>query len=404
VSHPLACALALAVVPALLPLTAAAAQRVEPPVRQRVAGTLNMPGRQPVSAATLRRLRVPRGFAVSVFADSLGAPRMLAVGGDGTVYVTRRDSGDVVALRDTDGDGRADERRRVVSNIPQVHGIAIHRGTMYLASVREIWRAAVNADGTVGEPTLVVNDLPDGGQHPNRTLAVGPDGMLYVSVGSSCNACVETNPEHATILRMRPDGSDRSVHARGLRNTIGWGWQPQTGELWGMDHGTDWRGDGIPPEELNRIQQGRHYGWPFCWGEQRVDSAFVGEPPGTTKAAFCPTTVVPANTVVAHSAPIGMVFYTGGAFPQEYRGDAFVAMHGSWNRSTPSGYKVVRIDFEDGRPGAITEFLTGFLSDDGRAFSGRPAGIATTREGALLVGDDVNGVIYRVSYGGPQGR
>ena len=204
-----------------------------------------------------------------------------------------------------------------------------------------------------------------------------------------------------TVVRVRIDGTDRSVHARGLRNTIGWGWQPQTGELWGMDHGTDWRGDAIPPEELNRIQQGRHYGWPYCWGEQRVDSAFVGDPPGTTKEALCQTTVAPNNTIIAHSAPIGMVYYTGGLFPVEYRGDAFVAMRGSWNRSTPSGYKIVRIDFEDGQPAAIEEFVTGFLSEDGRAFSGRPAGITTTREGALLVSDDVNGVIYRVSYAPP---
>lgn len=399
--HPLARACALALAAALLP-SSAPAQRAEPPERHRVTGTLNAPGRQPASAATLRRLRAPRGFTVTVFADSLGAPRMLAAGRDGSVYVTRRDSGDVVALRDTDGDGRADERRRVVSNLPRVHGIAIHRGTMYLATVTEIWAAAVNADGTVGEPRLLVDDLPDGGQHPNRTLAIGPDGMLYVSIGSSCNACVETNPEHATIVRMRPDGTDRSVHARGLRNTIGWGWQPQTGELWGMDHGTDWRGDAIPPEELNRIQQGRHYGWPYCWGDRRVDSAFVGDPPGTTKAALCATTVAPSRTITAHSAPVGMAYYTGGPFPPEYRGDAFVAMRGSWNRATPSGYKIVRIDFEDGQPAAVEEFVTGFLSDDGRSFSGRPAGIATTREGALVVSDDVNGVIYRIAYGAPR--
>lgn len=400
--HPLARARALALVVALLAPSTAPAQRAEAPERHRVTGTLNVPGRQAPSPATLRRLRAPRGFTVTVFAESLGAPRMMAAGRDGSVYVTRRDSGDVVALRDTDGDGRADERRRVVSNVPQVHGITIHRGTMYLASVTEIWAAAVNPDGTVGEPRLVVDDLPDGGQHPNRTLAIGPDGMLYVSIGSSCNACVETNPEHATIVRMRPDGSDRSVFARGLRNTIGWGWQPQTGELWGMDHGTDWRGDAIPPEELNRIQQGRHYGWPFCWGDQRVDSAFVGDPPGTTKEALCPTTVAPSRTIVAHSAPIGMVYYTGGPFPMEYRGDAFIAMRGSWNRSTPSGYKIVRIDFEDGRPAAVEEFVTGFLSEDGRSFSGRPAGITTTREGALLVSDDVNGVVYRVTYAPPR--
>ena len=400
-THPLARALARALTLAVVIVSpsAAAAQRAEPPERHQVTGTLNVPGRQPFSDATLRRLRVPRGFSVSVFAESLGAPRMMAVGRDGSVYVTRRDSGDVVALRDADRDGRADERRRVVSNLPQVHGITIHRGTMYLATVTEIWTTAVGADGAVGELRRIVDDLPDGGQHPNRTLAIGPDGMLYVSVGSSCNACEETNPEHATILRMRTDGTDRSVYARGLRNTIGWGWQPQTGELWGMDHGTDWRGDAVPPEELNRIQPGRHYGWPYCWGEQAVDPAFPGDPPGTTKARFCATTAAPTNRVVAHSAPIGLVYYTGGPFPVEYRGDAFVAMRGSWNRATPSGYKVVRIGFEDGQPVEIAEFLTGFLAADGRSYSGRPAGVATTREGDLLVSDDANGVVYRVTYG-----
>ncbi len=354
----------------------------------------------------IAQLRVPEGFRVNVFATGLGKPRILTVGPNGSVYVTRRESGSVLALRDTDGDGRADERTEVVPDLPRVHGIAIHDGNVYLATVREVYVAPWN-DGKVGKPKAILKDLPPGGNHPNRTLAIGPDGMLYVTVGSTCNCCVEEHAWSATILRAKPDGSDVRVFAKGLRNTIGFGWEPRTGELYGMDHGTDWLGDDEPPEELNLLREGRDYGWPFVHGYRKT-IPLKTHPAVGDLSEYAKTTTPPVGTYTAHAAPIQMAFYTGESFPEEYRGDAFVAMHGSWNRKPPSGYEVVRIDFRDGKPAEFLPFLTGFRvgedDPDARptAFA-RPAGIAIAPDGALLVSDDANGAIYRVAYVGAEG-
>ena len=270
-----------------------------------------------------------------------------------------------------------------------------------------------------------IGDLPDGGQHGNRTLAVGPDGKLYVSIGSSCNACAETNSEHATILRMERNGSsiaNRSpvahpvlahnpnamvsprVFASGLRNTIGFDWHPTTLELWGSDHGSDGLGNDLPPDELNRLSEGASYGWPYCWADRQVDPV-VDEPSKmTSKETYCPRTQPFVLGYQAHSAPIAFMFYQGYQFPVEYRGDAFVAFRGSWNRATATGYKVVRVHFENGEPApragqmsAVEDFLTGFLLDNDHQF-GRLAGLASDIDGSLLVSEDSNGVIYRVAY------
>ena len=255
-------------------------------------------------------------------------------------------------------------------------------------------------DGTFGELQTIVDDLPEGDQHGRHTIHFGDDGLLYVSIGSSCNACAETDPENATLLRMNPDGSGREIFAAGLRNTIGWAWSPETGELWGMDHGSDWRGDEQPPEELNLLQADHNYGWPYCFGDQEVDKFLSYPPVGATPDQYCANTEAPVLTYDAHSAPIAMVFYDGAQFPEEYANDAFVAMRGSWNRSEPVGYKVVRIHFENGQPTEFEDFVSGWLLDGGSGQFGRVAGLAVAPDGSLLVTDDSNGVIYRVSYTG----
>ena len=239
------------------------------PPREVVGHIVRPPTVEP-TAPRLRALQVPEGFTIRAFAEGLENPRILAVGDDGAVYVTRREQGDVLRLRDADGDGAADEVRTML-RLPDVHGITVHNGDVYLATIREVYRVPVEADGSFGRPVSLITDLPDGGQHPNRTLAFGPDGKLYISVGSTCNACLEPNHESATLLRAEPDGASRAIFASGLRNTIGFAWHPQTGELWGLDHGSDWLGDDRPREELNRIVQGANYGWPYVTSGGQID-------------------------------------------------------------------------------------------------------------------------------------
>ena len=368
---------------------------------ERMEGYLATPERLEFNESLLQRLKLPAGFQIQVFAQDLGNPRNLAIAPNGTVYITRREQGDVLALRDTTGDGRANQRRTVASDLKQVNGIIIHQNRLYYVTDTTLYASDLNRDGTEGKPQVLIDDIPDAGQHPNRTLGFGPDGMLYISVGSTCNACDEPNEEHATILRAQPDGSKREVFAHGLRNTIGFAWHPQTKELWGMDHGSDWRGNDSPPEELNLIQQGKHYGWPFCWGDRQPDLYLPADPEGMSKEEFCKNkTEPPVLTYQAHSSPLDLIFYTASQFPQEYRGDAFITMRGSWNRNPPVGYKVVRVRFENGKPAGFEDFITGFLTADGKAQFGRPVGLAVAPDGSLFFADDTNGVIYRVSYQG----
>ncbi len=352
-------------------------------------------------AAQTARLSVPEGFTIGVFARDLVNPRMLAFSPDGALYATRRSVGDVVMLKDSDGDGRADAVE-TVANRPGMHGIAFDGSQVFLATVNDVYVADVAADGGFGPLTRIIDDLPDGGQHPNRTLAVGPDGMLYISAGSTCNACAETDPESATLLRAKPDGTGRTIFASGLRNTIGFDWEPSSGALWGMDHGIDWLGDDAQIEELNHIREGKRYGWPYVFGANEFNPQ-DNPPNGMTLEDWAALSQEPALGYTPHSAPMQMAFYDGGMFPQDYRGDAFVAMRGSWNRRPPSGYEVVRVVFEDGRPTAIEPFLTGFLVEEegGYGYLGRLAGLAVGPDGALYASDDAQGVIYRIAHEPP---
>ena len=359
------------------------------------------PAVAPFSESIAARLIVAPGHAVNLFASGLEHPRMLETGADGTVYVTRRDRGDVIALRDNDGDGRADERRTFATGLAGVHGIARRGDELLLASSTTVWRTPAGA----AAPQPMINGLPDGGQHPNRMVRVAPDGTLYVSVGSSCNDCAEENLlERATMIRYSADGRERSVVANGLRNTIGYDWHPVTGALWGADNGTDHRGDRIPPEELNRIEAGRNYGWPVCFADSRVDDMTNAPPerlalaPGQARpdeepldrAAWCARTAPATLLLPAHSAPMALRFSP--------EGDAFLALRGSWNRRDPAGYRVVRIRFSaDGQPLQVQDFLSGFADRDSGLVHGRPVGLAFAADGSLLVSDDTNGAIYRVA-------
>lgn len=350
----------------------------------------------------INQLKLPDGFHISKFA-TLSNPRMIAIADDGAVYVTQREPGTLVCLRDTNNDGIADVQK-VVAEKKMLHGITIHRGKMYLVTVKEVFVADINPDGSLGNMKEIISDLPDGGQHPNRTLAVGPDEMLYITVGSTCNTCNETNQESATVLRATLDGKQRKVYASGLRNTIGFGWHPVSKKMYGMDHGMDWLGDEIQHEELNEIVADARYGWPFIYDDGKP-VAHPQPPKDFTKEMWAQMSKNPALLYTPHSAPMQMVFYMGGQFPDQYKNDAFVAMRGSWNRNPPSGYEVVRVRFnKTGSPMAIEPFITGFLikgeAPEGKdAIFGRPVGLAVAKDGSMLLGDDTNNVIYRVTYG-----
>jgi Raf kinase inhibitor-like YbhB/YbcL family protein len=306
-------------------------------------------------------------------------------------------------LKDTNGDGAADVQK-VVAEKKMLHGMAIDNGKMYIITVREVYVADMKPDGTLGELRMLINDLPDAGQHPNRTMAVN-GGKLYISIGSTCNACDESNAENATMLTTDLNGQNRKIFAAGLRNTIGFGWHPVSKKIYGIDM----LGDNDQEEELNEIKEGSKYGWAYVYANAKLNPHnVVPQPLGLTNEDWTKQSVNPLLLYTPHAAPMQMTFYTGSQFPVEYKNDAFVAMRGSWNRVPPSSYEVVRVRFDKpGNPTKIEPFLTGFLvkggAPDGKdAHFARIAGTAMLKDGSLLVTDDTNNIIYRVSYNSKQ--
>lgn len=369
----------------------------------RVDGAIVEPLRLPPDLAALT---VPAGYTIGMFAENLGHPRMLTVADDGAVYVTNRDEGTVTLLRDADGDGRA-ETVRTVARRPGMHGIALDGRTAFLVTQKDVYIAPIAADGSFGELVRIIDDLPDTGQHSNRVVQIGPDGWLYLSVGSTCNACTEVSPESATILRVSRDGKSRTIYATGLRNTIGFDWHPRTRQLWGLDHGIDWLGDTQQVEELNRIDKGKQYGWPYIYGMGGQNPQ--DDPPGDlTMDDWDRMSERASLGTDAHAAPMQMAFYRGAMFPAAEQGNAFAAFRGSWNRRDPVGYEVRRVRFDAaGNAVAIEPFVTGFITKTqggGWGQRARLAGLAVAKDGALLFSDDENGIIYRVAYEGAEPR
>jgi glucose/arabinose dehydrogenase len=319
--------------------------------------------------------------------------RFMALGPDGAVFATLTGRGQVVRLPDADRDGHADRVEVLASGLDHPHGITFHDGSLWVAETgRVIKWPGFQPGHTLGRPQVVVPDLPRGGGHFTRTIVFGPrDGMLYVAIGSSCNLCVERDRRRAAVVRYRPDGSGEEVFARGMRNAVGLEFRPGTDELWATNNERDWLGDDLPPEEIvNVLVRGGDYGWPYCYGDRVPNPEFAS-------ARRCAQTLPPLITDTAHSAPLGCAFYTGSQFPADYRGDFFVCYHGSWNRSVPTGYKVVRVRVRDGKPVAIEPFLQGFRHSG--HVVGRPVDALVAADGALLISDDYAGRIYRVSYG-----
>lgn len=340
-------------------------------------------------------ISLPSGFGISIFADGLRGPRMMALGPDDAIYVAERGRNRIVRLPDRNGDGIADSVEAVSPQLDAPSSIAFYEnGSLYVGETARILRLSEpNADGVWQKVGVVIDGLPSGGGHSTRTVLSSPDWQwLYVSVGSSCNVCIEQDPRRAAILRYTPGGSDETVFATGLRNAVGITFRPGAEELWVTNNGRDWLGDNQPPETVYLIHQGDDAGWPRCHAGRIVDPDFGG--PGA-----CDGVAKPEVEMQAHSAPLGLTFYAGQQFPQQYQGDMFIAFHGSWNRTVPTGYKIVRVPMQGSAPGAVEDFAVGWLRADGSQW-GRPVDVLTGADGSLYVSDDGEGRIYRIYYGG----
>jgi len=341
-------------------------------------------------------LTVPAGFTVSVFASGLQGARLMAVSPDGVLVVAKR--GEVVALPDDNQDGVA-EPRVLLRDMTYAHSVAFHDGFLYIGTTPAVLRVKW-AKGTIeGTPETYV-ELPSStpSMHTSRTIAFGPDGRLYVGIGSSCNVCVEGDARRTTIQVFDGKGSKGRTFAAGLHNAVGFDWDPATGTMWSADTGQEGLGDDYPPDEINLIEDGKHYGFPFFHGTNVAST--VPELAGAPRTLAAKDVIAPAFELPAHSSPLGLAFYRGTVFSAPYRGSMYVAIHGSTQRPAGKiGYSVVRLEMKDGRPVSREDFVTGWLAADGTV-TGRPAGLATGADGALYVSDDNKGFIYRVAAAG----
>jgi glucose/arabinose dehydrogenase len=373
-------------------------RRLLPPVNAPIMNSLFGWGVDAPSADEVgQRLHVPPGYEISLYAVVPGA-RMLLASPRGDVLVSLPREGKVVLLeRDRDDDGRPDAIRDLLTGRSRPHGLALSdEGWLYVGEASSVARVRfdVAAGEVEGTPETIVTELPEGGNHWSRNVGIGPDGRLYVTVGSSCNVCEEEDEKRAAMLRFASDGTGYELYARGLRNAVDFAWQPGTADLFATDNGRDLLGDDFPPCELNRIVPGGDYGWPVANGD-RVPDPDLGAGQERRIAASIP----PAFAFDAHNAPLGIEFLTHPALPAADRGKALVALHGSWNRRVKDGYKVVALRWEDDGGIRSEDFVTGFLSGD--EVTGRPVDVVEApNSGTIFVSDDYAGVVYAIRPAG----
>ena len=341
-----------------------------------------------------RELKALPGVNVSVFASGMIGARFMAENSDGVLFLSVPSDGTVLALPDRDRDGAADEVMVFARGLKRPHGLAFRDGELLVAEAGSV-AALRDDDGDLKADSrkILTSDVPSGSGHWTRTIVTGPDNAVYVAAGSSCNACIEEDRRRAAVTRFAD--SKAELFATGLRNTVGLEFHPATGTLWGVDNGRDMLGDDIPPEEVNLIEAGRDYGWPYCYGNRIPD-------PELGSAERCRKTTAPKVEMQAHSAPLGVAFGYGLKFPETVRKSLLIAFHGSWNRSVPTGYKVVAVPFNDkGMPaGKPFDVITGWHT--GQEAWGRPVDVLVGRDGAMYVSDDDAGAVYRVTYEAPK--
>ena len=352
----------------------------------------------------LEKIVLPEGFEINIYADDVENARSMAISPLGTIFVGNRNEDNVFALKDTDGDNVIDKKYLITNKLKNMpNGVAFHDGDLYVAEVNKIWKFenieenlsyADKFDEYLEEPILISDDFPSDRHHGWKYISFGPDGKLYVPVGAPCNICESRNEIYASITRMNSDGSNREIYVKGVRNTVGFTWHPETKQLWFTDNGRDMLGDNIPPCELNKVTgKDQHFGYPYCHGDDIGDPEFGGE-------YSCSDFVMPVQNLGPHVAPLGLKFYTGKMFPDEYKGDIFIAEHGSWNRSKKIGYRISRVKIENNKSVGYETFIYGWLDDDEQEAWGRPVDILILEDGSMLISDDKANAIYRVTYTG----
>jgi glucose/arabinose dehydrogenase len=339
----------------------------------------------------LERIQLPAGFQISLFAEVPNA-RSLTLSPNGTLFVGSQKAGRVYSIQSRGGEREVRKPIVVAERLNMPNGVAFKDGALYVAEVNRVLRFD-GIESRLLEPPkpVVVNDsFPTDRQHGWKFIAFGPDGQLYVPVGAPCNICEPDPDRYALLKRMKPDGSGVETYARGIRNTVGFDWHPQTKELWFTDNGRDRQGDDVPPDELNHAPKpGLHFGYPYCHGGDIPDPEYGKKRP-------CSEFTAPTQKLGPHVAALGMRFYAGSMFPSEYRNQIFIAEHGSWNRSTPIGYRVTVVELNGNKAVSYKPFAQGWLQGS-RAW-GRPVDVLVMPDGALLVSDDEAGAIYRISY------
>lgn len=337
-------------------------------------------------------IRLPPGFHIDLYSGDVPGARSMALGDKGTLFVGTRGEGKVYAVPDRDGDGKAEKAIVLARGLDMPNGVAFRDGALFVAERSRVLRydRIESLLANPPEPVVVNDSFPRDAHHGWKFIRFGPDGRLYVPVGAPCNVCERGDPRYASIMRMNADGTGLEIFARGVRNTVGFDWHPETREMWFTDNGRDRMGDDIPPDELNRApRKGLHFGFPYRHGKRIPDPIFGGK---TTPGTFVP----PEVELGAHVAALGMRFYTGVMFPERYRNRIFIAEHGSWNRTEPVGYRVTVVGIEPGQPPEYTPFAEGWLRE-GKAW-GRPVDVLVMPDGSLLVSDDRRGAIYRIRY------
>jgi glucose/arabinose dehydrogenase len=388
----LGCARSEAQTPAVLQHHEIRADRLPAPYATQSAGNPPIVVAQPAGA----QLTAPPGFRINVYAGGFDDPRTMLLAPNGDVIVAEPGGGKITILRDANHDGVAEQRSTFAHGLDSPFGLALHGGFLYVGNENAVVRYAYRAGQlAAGGPPQTIAQLPGGG-HSTRGLLVSRDGAkLYVSVGSESNVSRE-DPPRAAILLMNPDGSGRRTFASGLRNPIGMTLEPTGGALWTVVNERDGLGDDLVPDYATEVRDGAFYGWPYAYIGHNEDPRRRGERPDLVAK-----TIVPSVLIQSHSAPIGITFYTGSMFPADYRGSAFVALHGSWNRTKRTGYKIIRIPFKDGHPaGGYDDFVAGWMTDENsKRVWGRPACLLVLADGSLLISDDGAGKIWRVSYG-----